>query len=603
MCQVDCYGEKKKPSKSTTGQIHSFSRVRKHYVATFTILFLVILTIFITTSPVVSAGSPLREFQLDYEEMFNNHGAIMLIIETDTGKILQANTAAVDFYGYSRETLESMTIQEINQLSPEEVKAERKKAAAEKRNFFIFQHKLASGEVRTVEVYAWPYSSDHRQLLFSIVKDITPTIEAKNLLRQNTFWLYLSISVILLLLLTGLSLLDKKRRSLTKALLENEVIRGELEKIKEKYMTILDNIPALICEFLPDSTLTYVNKGYCKYYGLQQEALVGKQFLNLIPEDQRELVQKKYLSLNKIHPLVVHDQKTLYKEAITWQEWRNIAIFDKIGQIDHYYAVGIDITERKALITQLEEQKEKAEAANKAKSQFLANMSHELRTPLNGVGGMLQLLQFTDLDEEQQELTNNALESAQALTAVISDILDYSKLDRSELELLHKPFSLQIVMSNCISLFASKAKLKGLDLELHYDETIGHLVEGDPFVLQEVLLHLLGNSIKFTDSGHVKLSVSRVATTGERGKKLRFCVEDSGMGIAEEHMNCIFDWFKQGDDSTTKAYEGIGIGLTIAKKLVSLMKGELKAESSFGEGSRFWFEIGYLPANDESTFS
>lgn len=568
-------------------------------VTSFLIAFLVLLIFAATNRLVVSAMPPSKDFSLDYEEMFENHGAIMLIIETDTGKILHANQAAVDFYGYNHEEFESMTIQEINQLTPDEVEAERNKAAREERNFFIFQHELASGEVRTVEVYSWPYSSDNRQLLFSIINDITPQIAAKELLEKHTLWFYVSVSLVFLLLLMGLFLLNRKRRDLSKALRENEVVRQELVNVKEKYRAILDDIPALVSEFLPDSTLTYVNKGYCEYFDLPQETLIGKRFLELIPEHQHEKVQKEYLSLNRDQPTVFYDQYTLHGDIIKWQEWRNIAIFDQMGHINHYYSVGVDVTERKKLINQLEKEKHRAESANKAKSQFLTNMSHELRTPLNGFGGMLQLLQLTDLTEEQHELTSNALESTKALTAVISSILDYSKLDMHPLKFQQKPFNLKRVTSNCVKLFQSKAKMKGLDLKLHYDEEIGTHIEGDPLMLQEVLLPLLGNAIKFTNSGQVSLTVSKIAATHEHGERLKFSVEDSGIGMTEEQLDSIFDWFKQGDDSTTKKYEGIGLGLAITKRLVELMHGELQVESNYGEGSRLWFDIDYLPTSDE----
>lgn len=586
----------KKEPDSKSGKTLFSTRFNKRSVPVLLILLLLFFTFAATNASVVSAVTSSNDFPLDYEEMFDNHGAIMMIVETETGRIIQANQAAVYFYGYPEKVIESMTIQDINQLTPDEVEAERKKAASEERNFFIFQHKLANGEMRTVEIYSWPYSPDQRELLFSIIKDITPRIAANELLEKQTLWLYISISLIILLLLTGLALLDKKRRTLSKALHENEFIRQELERVKEKYKAILDDIPALICEFLPDSTLTYVNRGYCEYFGFPQEALIGKRFLDLIPEGQHEVIQKEYLSLNRNRPMSFYDQYTLHGDKIKWQEWRDIAVFDQQDQINRYYSVGIDITERKELLNQLEKEKDRAEAATIAKSQFLGNMSHELRTPLNGFGGMLQLLELTDLTEEQQELTAIALASSRALNSLISNILDYSKFDTHQLELHQKAFDLQMVISNCIELFQPKAKLKKLDLKLYYDEAIGNDLVGDQLVLQEVLLHLLGNAIKFTDSGQVSLTVSKISATDEHSEKLRFAVEDTGIGITKDKFDSIFDLFCQGDDSTTKIYEGIGMGLSLAQRLVESMNGVLQAKSNYGEGSRFWFDIDYLPA-------
>jgi len=247
--------------------------------------------------------------------------------------------------------------------------------------------------------------------------------------------------------------------------------------------------------------------------------------------------------------------------------------------------------EQHQAMAQLIQTREEAEKANNAKSDFLAMMSHELRTPMNGVLGMLQLLETTDMTEEQIEYAALASESTEHLLKVINDILDFSRIERSELELEHIPFNLADLIGACAQSFQHSAVQRGLDLNLRIPEDMRALqVQGDPTRIRQILVNLVGNALKFTERGRVSIEAQWQSLDHEL---LWFTcsVRDSGIGISSESLELMFNAFQQADSSISRRYGGTGLGLPIARTLAERMGGTLRAQSEEGLGSVFTLEI------------
>ncbi|MFN6977217.1 MAG: response regulator [Gemmobacter sp.] len=276
---------------------------------------------------------------------------------------------------------------------------------------------------------------------------------------------------------------------------------------------------------------------------------------------------------------------------------RTLRVIDRPTPDGGRVSLRIDVTADKTRQAELEAARAEAEAANRAKSAFLANMSHEIRTPMNGVVGMAELLCDTALTEEQRLFAETIKSSGEALLSIINDILDYSKIEAERLTLYPEPFDLERTIHEVAMLLQPRALPRGIDILIDYDMFLPTRYVGDPGRLRQILTNLAGNAVKFTEKGHVLIRV--VGLEAEGGlQQLHITVEDTGIGIAPEHIGHIFGEFNQVEDAANRKFEGTGLGLAITKRLVERMGGTIWVESELGRGSCFGFRLSLPVAED-----
>ena len=348
-----------------------------------------------------------------------------------------------------------------------------------------------------------------------------------------------------------------------------------------------------------DLRFSYFSERFREVSGVVPDRLLGKTREETgIPGVDESAWEQHLASLhahrpfrNFVHPRTKEDGKVI------WLSISGQPHFDADGAFKGYRGVGSDITRLKETEAALRHAKTSAEVASNAKSEFLATMSHEIRTPMTGVIGMAQLLLGSPLAPDQQHKVETIISSGNALLTILNDVLDLSRLEAGKIEIEAADFVLADMIKGVTDLLVGKAEEKGLDLVCDLAAGLPQQIRADNMRVRQVLINLIGNAIKFTDHGEVRLSV-RQAKREQNRVLMRFEVSDSGIGIAPEHVGRLFNKFEQVDASATQSHGGSGLGLAIARKLVERMGGEIGVESQEGQGSRFWFT---LPARASET--
>ncbi|MDP3539820.1 MAG: PAS domain S-box protein [Azonexus sp.] len=502
-----------------------------------------------------------RESEQRFRHLISHNNAIILQIEPSSGRILDANAAAEKFYGWSHDELCQMSIQDINQMNPEQVAVERQAAALEQRNYFIFQHRLANGEIRTVEVHSTPINHAIKAVLVSIIHDISDRVRTE---KQVT------------------SLLQEQ-----KAILNSDLVG--IVKIK-------------------DRQFVWFNDAFAKMMGYSREELIGQPTRIVYPTDQAyaEFATAAYPAMQKGEVFRTEIQYRRKDGSLGWYELAGGMIYPDSAESIWSF---IDINDRKRVEAELEQHRhhlerlvedrttalsiarEAAEAASRAKSMFLGNISHELRTPMNGIMGMTGVALRRVTDPKTSELLGIAMASAEKLLLLLNNLIDISKMEAERFTLERDRFKMETVLGNLQDHIGQKAEVKGVQFILDIaPEVSEHALLGDPVRLGQVLATLIENAIKFTDDGSVTVRAQVLAET-PADIRLRFEVQDTGIGIAADDQRRLFKLFEQVDGSLNRKYGGTGLGLVICKRLIELMGGSIGVSSQIGVGSTFWFDI------------
>jgi PAS domain S-box-containing protein len=364
---------------------------------------------------------------------------------------------------------------------------------------------------------------------------------------------------------------------------EKQAAEESLQKTQIQLQTIIENTPIIISSLDQNGIFTFTAGQGLNLLGRSPELVLGKSVFEVY-KNNPDLLEKVRLALNG------QITKSTSELQGIWFETLYQPIRDEKGKITGLNSFSFDITDRVASEKALKKAKDMAEESVKAKEQFFTNMSHEIRTPMNGIIGLSAVLRKTELSEEQRTYLEAIHTSSERLLIIINDLLDFSKMEAGKMQLEETTFNLRELISQNIDLLTPKAAERGNRLKVIVDQEVPADVVGDPVRLSQVLTNLIGNAIKFTENGLIRVVVDNIKDSPDSAT-LEFEIQDSGIGIPEDKLNAIFESFTQASNDTTRKYGGTGLGLTISRQLIEMAGGNLKVRSKLGEGSTFTFML------------
>ena len=425
-----------------------------------------------------------------------------------------------------------------------------------------------------------------------VLEVIRPLDDAVAATHSSLQWTFGGILALYACGLIGLMLVVQRLRATAAA-------ERALSQERHLFRCLLDQLPESIYFKDTQSRFFRVNKALAERLGRgEPQEFLGKSDADFFsPEHAGPALADEREMMRTGQPLVgIEERETWQDGRERWVLTTKMPLRDPEGQIIGTFGISRDITARKQAEEELRQAKDAAQTAARAKSEFLANMSHEIRTPLNGIIGMTELALGTELSAEQREYLGLVKLSADHLLTVINDILDFSKIEAGKLDLDQVDFSLRDALDDTLATLANRAHKKGLELACHVAEDVPGDLRGDPHRLQQIVMNLVGNAIKFTDEGEVVVRVENQPTGGGQ-IELHFAIRDTGIGITPEQQQKLFQAFTQADMSTTRKYGGTGLGLTISARLVQMMSGRIWLESAAGRGTTFHFTARFAPAS------
>lgn len=504
------------------------------------------------------AEKALSESEKKFRKLFQNHAAVKLIIDPENGKIVEANLAAIEFYGWSLNELQKMNISQINTLPQEVLQKEIEKALKKKKVQFEFKHRKVDGSIVDVEVFSSSIKIGGKLFLHSIIHDISERKKA-----------------------------EEKIKLLNRAIESSSIS-----------VVITDRV----------GTIEYVNPFSENATGYSFNELIGKNPRILKsgnqPNEFYEDLWNTILS-GKNWEGEFHNKRK--NGQLYWEKAVISPIVNSEGVVTNFVAIKEDITERKRILKELVAAKEKAEESEKLKSAFLANMSHEIRTPMNGILGFAELLKEPDLSGEQQKYFISIIEKSGArMLNIINDIVDISKIEAGQMRVEKKETNINEQLEYIYNFFKPEVEAKAINFSLHCALPVGeaYLIT-DREKVYAILTNLVKNAIKYTDTGSIEmgylLKTEPASDNTRAGYQLEFYVKDTGIGIEKDRQEAIFERFIQADITDIMARQGAGLGLSIAKAYVEMLGGNIRVESEMGKGSVFYFTIPFSNYNGKQS--
>jgi PAS domain S-box-containing protein len=485
------------------------------------------------------------ETKRDFERFFNLIPDLACIVSTD-GYFKKVNPAWETTLGYAQEEVLKTPMLEF--IHPEDLERTVNEAAKQSRDYrtkhFVNRYRCKDGSYR---LFDWTTTFNRDESTrFGVATDIT----------EQRLW------------------------------------EESLRESEERFRIMADSCPTIIWVSGADGRIRMTNRTCREFFGTTLEQTPeGDQLQFLIhPDDQPEYADKFLLAVRERAPFRaearIRRSDGEWRWIVSYAEPRRSISGDFLGHV----GISPDITDRKQSEVALQKAKEAAEIANRSKSEFLANMSHEIRTPMNGVIGLTDLALGTELTPEQREYLHGVKMSAESLLRILNDILDFSKIEAGKLEFEAIEFDLRQTVGAVLKVLGTRAAAKNLKLTCDFGPEVPSRLIGDPGRLQQILVNLTGNAIKFTERGEVMINVDQSSQT-EHEIQLHFSVRDTGIGIPPDKQQHVFTAFAQADTSSTRKFGGTGLGLSISSQLIEMMDGRIWLESEEGRGSTFHFTV------------
>lgn len=484
----------------------------------------------------------LKNSETKYRTLFEKSPCGVNLHNTSTGKIVEFNAVACQQLGYTKEEYACMSISdfEAEETPPEETQKHITKMVTEGSDTFETLYRRKNGEIRNVQVIEKLIRLEGVPFLYAIVRDITIQKTIERLSQES----------------------------------------------EERFRCIFEESPVGIAAYREDGTCVMANEAVALMIGATREQMLLQNFKEIESWRNSGLLNAALRALNT--GIISRCGASITSTFGKILELDCDFAPNKINGKPHLIAIFNDVSHLRRVEKQMKEAKELAENATKVKSKFLSSMSHEVRTPLNAIVGLTRLALDTELNLKQIDYLRKILSASMSLLNIVNDILDFSKIEADRLKIENINIILEETLGNTMSLFMAKAEEKGLKMSCEVGSDVPAVIIGDPYRLGQVLNNLFSNAVKFTEKGEIHLKVEVVERSDELCV-LRFAVMDTGIGLSSDQVKMLFTPFQQADGSISRKYGGTGLGLTISKKLINLMGGDISVYSELGKGSTFAF--------------